>query len=218
MSNAWRLKPQYWATMFLSTVLLQLMSCTFRVGPSIGGPQPVPAPGVAASALLLDASPFPTGWQADPCEPHCDRAERSSEARRTFGIVDIPGHVNQTVLHYGSLNSAHAVFESYKGSDLSTSTPEARSPFVPFRIPDEIAYKSPFADEQYLGCGIDVIPACVAGRRYGQYFVRFFFVIDDGNGEGLKIGEVEPILRAMDEHYAELFDIALPTHKTQQQN
>jgi hypothetical protein len=211
MSNARRLKPQHWLTLLLSTALMQLMSCTVKVGPSIGGPQPVPAPGVAASELLLDAGSFPTGWQVHPCEPHCDRAERSSEARRTFAIVDIPGHVNQTVLHHGSANSAHTVFESYRDSDLSSSTPEARSPFVPFSLPDEIAYSSPFADEQYLGCGIDVIPACVAGRRYGQYFVHFFFVIDDGNGVGLKINEVEPILRAMDERYAELFDILLPT-------
>ncbi|MCL4871886.1 MAG: hypothetical protein KJ063_23250 [Anaerolineae bacterium] len=92
---------------------------------------------------------------------------------------------------------------------MSEATPSARSPFSPFQPPPEISYRSPIADEQYLGCGVDVVPGCRAGLRYGQYFIYFYFDIDGGKGDGLQIEEVEPILRAMDERASLLLGIPL---------
>jgi hypothetical protein len=186
---------------------LLLLSCMIPVGPSIGGPQPVQPPTIPASALLLNAEPFPSGWSVDPCDLDCDR-EGEIEASRFF-VNGHPGHVLQDVYFYGSVQSAQIVFEAALGSDLSTATPVARAPFVPFQPPDEITYRSPIADEQYLGCGIDVIPACIVGRRYGQYFIRLFIMIDNGNGERLKIDEIEPILRALDIHVGKLLNIPM---------
>ena len=70
------------------------------------------------------------------------------------------------------------------------------------------------------------MPACRAGLRYGNYFIYFYFdlrtdyyayYLDDEsiNEEmlhegGLTFAQVEAILRAMDEHYTELFNVELP--------
>ncbi|MFZ0547675.1 MAG: hypothetical protein WAM60_19670 [Candidatus Promineifilaceae bacterium] len=193
---------------FLGCLALLSLSCVIPVGPAIGGPQPVPPSGVPASALLLSAEPFPSGWGVAPCDLDCD-LEGDKEALRYFGIDGRPGHVLQEVYYYGSVESAHTVFESDVNSSLSTATPIARAPFVPFQPPNEITYSSPIADEQYLGCGVDVTPTCVAERRYGQYIVSFYIIVDGGNGEGLKIEDIEPILRAIDIQVSKLLNIPM---------
>ncbi len=175
----------------------------------LGRPAPTPAPTIPAYDWLLDSSAFPSSWENFPCDPDCGRAERPYEALRSFGRVKIPGHVIQQVFYFGSERSAKAKFQLYEGSDLSEATPSARSPFSPFQPPPEISYRSPIADEQYLGCGVDVVPGCRAGLRYGQYFIYFYFDIDGGKGDGLQIEEVEPILRAMDERASLLLGIPL---------
>ena len=58
---------------------------------------------------------------------------------------------------------------------------------------------------------MDEVHACRSIFRYGNYFVEFYLEIDDGNGYGLQLHEVEPILRAMDERAAELLEIPLPS-------
>jgi hypothetical protein len=181
------------------------VACMIELGDPLRGPKPAPAPVIPPSALILDATSFPTGWDIVPCEPNCDQAERSGAALRTFGKQGTPGHVVQEVMHFADENAAHTKFQTYMQSNLSEFTPESRSPYVPFKPPPEITYLSPFADEQYLGCGVDVVLACRAGRRYGSYFVYIYFDIDGGKGDGLQISEVEPILRALDERYNVLF-------------
>jgi hypothetical protein len=170
---------------------------------------PVPAHPISTSELLLDEQPFPMGWQASSCEPYCEREERNGQSGRSFFRTGIPGHVIQNVFHYSSERAAHVTFDRYKKMNLSEATPHARAPFSPFQPPPEINYRSPIADEQYLGCGVDVVSGCRAGLRYGQYFIYFYFDIDDGQGDGLKIEEVEPILRAIDERVSLLLDIPL---------
>jgi hypothetical protein len=177
---------------------------------------PVPAHPVSTSELLLDEQPFPMGWQASSCDPYCEREERNGQSGRSFFRTGIPGHVIQNVFHYSSERAAHVTFEGYKSMNLSEATPSAREPFSPFQPPPEISYRSPIADEQYLGCGVDVVPGCRAGLRYGQYFVYFYFSLESGyvgtrkiQNSGLKLEEIEPILRAMDERVSLLLDIPL---------
>jgi hypothetical protein len=88
-------------------------------------------------------------------------------------------------------------------------------PSIEFLPPPQITYRSPIADEQYLACGVDVVPACRAGRRYERFFVEFYFSLDGwlwiGFGPevtGVRIEEVEPILRAMDELVVEQFEMS----------
>jgi len=120
------------------------------------------------------------------------------------------------VFYFESEWAAKRKFQRYKETDLTETAPVARTPFSPFQPPPEITYRSPIADEQYLGCGVDVVPRCRAGLRYGRYFVYFSFSLDSGYADGRKIHssglnleEIEPILRAMDERVSLLLDIPL---------
>jgi hypothetical protein len=154
---------------------------------------------------LLDTPAFPNGWTLNQCySQHCFS---DAEALREFGVVGVPGHVIQQVFKLGSAESAHAKFRTWREVDFRQRVP----PNVQLSPPSEITYRSPIADEYYLGCGVDKVPACEAIFRFGNYFIYFYFDIDGGKGDGLKIQQVEPILRAMDERAATVLGIPLPT-------
>lgn len=188
--------------LFLLAVTIALNGCVIV----IGDPVTVPANDVPASDLLLNEEPFPRQWQVNPCDPYCDGAERADEAGRTFGIIDVPGHVVQHVYHYGSVQAARKKFRRS----------ESTKPYPPPPVP---LYESVFADEQYLRCEIkEEIPDCHVGLRYGSYFVYFYFILAESytNWEGrtlhigLSFDEVDHVLRAMDQQFAEQFDLSLP--------
>lgn len=195
----WQLRFKLGLVLVVATLLL---SGCFGVPYSLSGdPIPVNPPDVPTSDLLLDESPFPSGWQIDLCEPYCDRDRFLGESSRTFGRIGIPGHIIQDVFYYRTERDAEAKFQRY---DETTG----HSP------PPEISYLSPIADEQYLRCGVDKrsgIENCRAARRYGNYFIYFYFDLDQGYDDGLpSIEDVEPILRAMDERVSEQLGIPLP--------
>ncbi|MFW6182902.1 MAG: hypothetical protein ACOC8X_03825, partial [Chloroflexota bacterium] len=148
-----------------------------------------------------------------------------------------PGHVTQYVLYLESEFAASIKFQRYRNTDLSDRPHSVRKPSTIFDRPAGISYRSPIADEQYLGCGVDVVPACRAGMRYGSYFVYFYFdltadyysdfgidvddlsqsavsAIERDKG-GLTLAGVEMVLKAMDKRYAELFDVELPADETE---
>jgi hypothetical protein len=169
---------------------------------------PTPLPVIPAWQLLLDAKPFPKDWDADPCNP--ERCLRETYAARVFGIVGVPGHVIQNVFRLDNIEAAKAKFRTYREVDFRPRQP----PNHQFLPPPEITYHSLLADEYYLGCGVDEVPACRAIFRYSNYFVYFYFDIDGGKGDGLKIREVEPILRAMDERAAAVLGLRLRAEPT----
>jgi hypothetical protein len=167
--------------------------------------QSAPTPAAPAWHLLIDDTlAFPQEWNVDPCDSSHRLCFGETHALRGFGRVGIPGSVIQDVYRLDSVASAKAMFQRARGVDFKKSSPP-RVPSSEFLPPSEITYRSPIADEFYLGCGVDVVPACEAIFRYGNYFVMFFLNVDKGYvddveiiGNGLKIEEVEPILRAMD--------------------
>lgn len=172
-------------------------------------------PSIPAYELLLETDPFPEKWQADPCDP--ERCQRPQLAWRTFGIVGVPGHVNQTVSRFPNSEAAQAEFRLVREMGFKASSPP-QIPNTDFIPPQEITYRSPIADEYHFGCGVDIVPACRAIFRYGNYYLELYFDLDsyqgyglDHEGDGLKLEEVEPILRAMDEKAGEILGIALPT-------
>jgi hypothetical protein len=169
------------------------IACYVSIPVSVGDPQPVPALDIPASHLLLDVESFPSDWKASSCDPDCANAERADEALREFGKDTLPGHVIQQVFHFASEDDALAKFVRYEETDAFSSS-------------EEISYLSPIADKQYIHCGVDETPGCKAGLQYDNYFVYFYFDIDDGRGYGLKMEEVEPILQAMDERVSELLN------------
>ncbi len=166
---------------------------------------PLPLPNIPAWHLLINADAFPKGWEADPCAPTDRLCFSGTHALRTFGRVEIPGHVIQQAYRFNAVEAAKAKFRRVREVDFRPRQP----PNLQFAPPSEITYQSPIADEYYFGCGVDRIPACKAIFRYGNYYIEFYFDLDeyqgygrDVEGDGLKIEEIEPILRAMDERAA----------------
>lgn len=227
-------RPTYYRILlfsFLCIVGLVLTGCR-TLFPMRYAPNPVAAPDVSTRDLLLDASAFPPDWIVHQCDPHCDRTERNGNSIRGFYITGVPGHVNQHVMYFDTEVAAKIKFERYRETDLSDNiNPNTvQTPSTVFLPPDEIDYQSPLADEQYLGCGVDVVPACKAGLRYGNYFIYFYFSLHNSyylhfldeseitdkmrrlsvEEGGLRLSEVEQVLQAMDEHYAELFGVSIP--------
>lgn len=190
-------------------LVLAINGCT----PLFSSPTATPPLQVPAWELILDDQAFPEGWSVFPCGPPesaCQRQYREAISYRDFGRVGIAGHVAQEVSRLESISAARSNFQIAREVDFRKS--KTRSPSTEFLPPAEISYRSPIADEYYLGCGVDVVPACRAILRYGNYFVYFYFSVDDGNGEGLKTEEIEPILRAMDERAALVLGIPLPSN------
>ncbi len=191
-------------TVGMGVVVLALLATNCAV--LFGDQEPTSLPNVPAPELLLDSQPFPKGWEVDPCGPDPSRCFRESYATRSFGRFAIPGHVLQHVYRFGNVAAAKAKYQRVREVDFGKGRNEPSSEFLP---PAEIAYRSPIADEYHLGCGVDIVPACKAIFRYGHYFIDFYFDLDsyreyglDSEGDGLKIEEIELILRAMDERAA----------------
>lgn len=182
-----------------------------------------PAPAVPTSDLLLPVEAFPDGWSIELC----NRCEENGESYRIFDVSGKPGHVIQHVFYFADGGEAEKKFRTYRASDLVEATHEVAQPSTVLRRPPDITYGSPIADQQYLACGVDIMPICRAGLRYGNYFVYFYLQLkrsyyydylepdEVGNKAsydtaGLTLSEVETVLRAMDEHYAELFGVSIP--------
>lgn len=152
-----------------------------------------PVPALPARDLLLDTQAFPPGWTITPCGSDCSQREGTALAVRGFIPTEyIPGRVIQRVYVMNSAAAAQDKFQEWATLDARHTPPVS-----------ELTYRSRIADAYYLGCGSDEgVPICRANMRYGNYFISFFFNVDRGEagGHGLKIDQIEPILRAFDEH------------------
>lgn len=165
---------------------------------------------VPAWFFLIDTQSFPPNWETPECTPSVRLCLGNVHALRSFGIPGVPGHVIQDVYRFSNVSEAQALFLSARKVDFARCVPQ-RNPCINFLPPPEINYLSPISDEYYLGCGIDVVPACEAIFRYGQYYAELYFDIDSGKGDGLQIQQVKPILRAVDERAASVLGIPFPT-------
>ena len=174
-------------------------------------------PIVPARDLLVGIDAFPDRWGIDPCEPACGQDRGDAYAERSFGMPDVAGHVLQDVFRLDSVAAAQATFQTYREVDFRKHPPP-RTPSSEFVPPPEVSYHSPLADDSYFGCGVDVVPACRAIIRYGQYVVSFYIDVNHGTAdgvvitteEGLTIADIEPILRALDHQGAASLGLPLP--------
>lgn len=155
---------------------------------------------VASADLLLDTSSFPNGWQAEQCEESCERGKEETEASRSFYVPNVAGHVIQDVFRLTNVRDAKEKFQTYREAEFRKST--TRNPSTEFVPPSDIAYRSLVADEYYIGCGVDVTPSCKVIARYTNFFVFIYLDVDSGIGDGLKLAQIEPILRSLDERFA----------------
>ncbi len=199
---------------FIMMVLLKTGCTSVRFS---GESAPLPLSNIPAWHLLINADTFPKGWEADPCDSTDRLCFSETHALRTFGRVAIPGHVIQQVYRFNSIEAAQAKFHRVREADFRPRQP----PNMQFAPPPEITYQSPIADEYYFGCGVDRVPACEAIFRYGNYYIEFYFDLDeyrgyglDVEGDGLKLEQVEPILRAMDERAATVLGLRLRAEPT----
>jgi hypothetical protein len=115
--------------------------------------------------------------------------------------------VLQHIYRIYSIEAATAYYKRIYDVDFN-KTPAP--PHTPFIRPPEVSYRSPIADDYFLGCGLDEVPACRALFRYRNFVIEFYMDIDAGRGDGLNIIEVEPVLRAMDARASEVLGIPLP--------
>lgn len=192
-------KPRKRYSCVLGLLLLCLISCGH---PTEQSRYPI----VSAENLLLTAEPFPTSWEADPCATDCDSTKQYGKAMRVFGRPKIAGHVIQQVTNYVYERSAKGEFQRAREITFPKRAPN-ESPFI---SAPPITYTSSIADDYHFGCGIDIVPACSVLARYSNYYIEIYFDIDGGDGDGLQIVEVQPILEALDTHVASQLGIELP--------
>lgn len=130
---------------------------------------------------------------AGSCASACERDEGAEYATRSFyHKAYLPGHVIQEVYRFSSDAAAKAKFQRYREVEFQVR----QAPDKQFVPPPELIYHNTSADDYYVGCGIDKVPACRAIMRYGYYFIWFYFDIDSQQREGLRIEDLDPILRA----------------------
>jgi hypothetical protein len=151
-----------------------------------------------ATRLLITNQSFPEGWQVISCEPHCERAERANIAYRGFGIADQPGHAIQTVTKFTSLQGAKSYFQRSVDSLMQVRKP----PDITFTVPQTVTYQSIFTDDFRFGCGVHKISACMAVFRYDNYIVEMYIHLHNGEGGGLFIEAIPPILEDIDRQAA----------------
>lgn len=144
-----------------------------------------------ASAFLLDASVFPTGWVSYSDDPG------TIVAGRDFGIANVPGHSFQEVYRRPSNDDASKKYKVYLAGEFNVSG--THQPAVPFALPGEITFKSKIADEYYFACGVDVIPQCKMLARYQNYFVFLYFDVSTKKSlGGLTYPEIERVLESLE--------------------
>jgi hypothetical protein len=145
---------------------------------------------VLATALLLDEKSFPPGWVTDPEDNNGE-----AYADRTFEGVGskTPGVSFEEVYVFLTEQGAKKKYTEYVNGEFNQSP--VRSPFVAFKPPAEINYKSKIADEYYFVCGVDVVPRCELLLRYRNYFILFNFDhATDDYPYGLTYPQIEKVL------------------------
>lgn len=190
----------------VSWVVLAVCAAALTGCFGIGQTESEPFPLIHAKKLLLSARAFPATWQIVPCGSGCNRSERPEYSTRSFSRVGIAGHVIQDVYAFSSTSDAVASFQHYRSVEFMALQPPDKT----FEPPPNVTYRSLIADDFVLGCGKQVVPACRALFRYRNYVIEFYFDIDSGQGDGLQLHEIEPILRDMDIQVASTFNISLP--------
>lgn len=156
-------------------------------------------PIVPAKDLLVPASVFPPDWEASPCGPDCTRTENRRTAGRVFGLPTVAGNTVQEVYAYSTPDEARAKYTTYFKSWFAPPA-GARRPLTP---PDQYLTPRTIADESAFGCGVEIVPLCVALRRYDVHVVAFTFTMrETPQSQGLTLADIAPVLNAVEQRIA----------------
>jgi hypothetical protein len=177
----------------------------------MGGCQSVrstPTAGPPAQAFIVSEDVYPSGWKSLPCESLLCQSDGSAYEAYLVSKANQPGHLIQEVFRLDSIEDASAKFATYRKNDFQKKDADPES--TEFSPPVELQYTSPIADEYYFACGREFGLVCRMIARYRNYFVYFYFDMDDGRGYGLTYSDVEMILHWLDGRVSSLLGIPLP--------
>ena len=171
-------------------------------------PTSTPMSGPPAQVFIISEEVYPSGWKSLPCESLLCQSSGSAYEAYLISEANQPGHLIQEVYRLDTLEEASAKFAVYLKNDFKKKAADPES--TEFSPPVELPYTSPIADEYYFACGREFGLVCQMIARYRNYFISFYFDMDDGRGYGLTYSEVERILHWLDGKVSNLLGIPLP--------
>ncbi len=171
-------------------------------------PTPTPMLGPPAQAFIASNEAYPFDWGPLPCESQLCQSGESAYEQSFIPDAQEPGQFRQEVFRLDGIEAASTKFATYRRSDFHKSGADPQA--TDFYPPEELPYVSPIADEYYFACGYEFGLVCRMIARYRNYFVYFYFDMDDGRGYGLTFSEVNRILRWLDDQASKLLGATVP--------
>jgi hypothetical protein len=160
--------------------------------------------------LVLNGSSFPPGGAA-PFPPYQVEGPIQSPLRtggyesagRSFYLLN--GIANHDVRRYVTKELAARIVRDERHWEFFSKT---GTPL--WSIPEELDYRSPIADQYYLGCGIDRdIYMCKAVMQYEEYYI-FVNTAHMAPWTPMTIQDLERVFRDIDERMAKCLGKPLP--------
>jgi hypothetical protein len=169
------------------------------------------APIMPAARLLLEVDAFPPGWTTNQCEPDCTTMEHPGQAVRLFYRPHEVGVVVQNVYRYQTVAQAEQEYRRYRATQFNRSDGAMSTDFT---VPSD-SFRSSFADENYLACGVSTGATCRYVARYQHYMIYSVFDMESWQGyseeshdDGLSLPALNTILDAQDARIAEQLQLA----------
>jgi len=107
----------------------------------------------------------------------------------------VSGRSVQEVFVFGSGEEAHAKYLTYYKNSFRPRV----APHTQLVTPATFHYQSALANESSFGCGVDIVPLCVALLRYDVHVIAFTFTMGEADqAGGLRLENIEPILQVID--------------------
>jgi len=166
---------------------------------------PYPPPPFPIEDLLLDESLFPEGWYAD--EPF-DPEERLLARQVAVGL-------HRGECPYYGLGALHEVYRFSEGAKSATGAYPREIAYWfaceevrgggPWRIPTELPYQSPVADQfRFECCTYERTGSitCRAAGLYGRYIILFSVDLEPDYPVCMDFTDVERLLVTIDERMA----------------
>jgi hypothetical protein len=155
--------------------------------------------------LLADISLFPSEWKVDiPPFPYYWLKRAEASAMVQFRLHDSYALAQHTLFRYPDATKAGAEYQNQIPGEFFSS-----DRLTPWELPAALPYQSSIANQFRFACaeikGFREIPRqritlCLAMGQYGKYVSIFSTWISP---EGMELGELEHILKAIDERMAQ---------------
>jgi len=154
-------------------------------------------PSIHSRYLLLQDPELPMGWSEDPpCDAVCDAEQEPGHATQIFSRRTLPGLLVQDVYAHRTSAEAEQHFNYYRSVQSQTPDP----PNSTFVSTSEITFRSRYAQQESIGCGIAHFYACSVLLRYHNYMIEFFIpVATPSDPDGMNFQQINQVLQAVDD-------------------